>query len=42
MKIAAQPGLRIPDLTIDWYIVCGKVETAMIRNIVVVGARRDT
>ncbi|KAK8818259.1 hypothetical protein WA556_006079 [Blastocystis sp. ATCC 50177/Nand II] len=33
VKVAAEPGLRVPDLTIDWYVVCGKVESALIRNM---------
>ena len=37
MKVAAEPGLHVPDLTIDWYVVCGKVESALIRNMVGLG-----
>ena len=27
----------MPDLTIDWYVVCSKVESALIRNMVGLG-----
>lgn len=41
VKVVAEPELRVPDLTIDWYVVCGTVESALIRNMVGVGGEGD-
>lgn len=41
VKVVAEPEMRLPDLTIDWYVVCGTVESALIRNMVGVGDESD-